>query len=205
MKKNIATIYIFDNTLLFFNEKKDSIREYQLSSNTVEYGLVVNIKRFVTEFQTILKNENMTKSLFGFQLNLIIPPHFKEIHKFIWKEISELCSIKKIRYIKESTLYKKEKNTLTINISEQYLILIYQDKNKKQEYRIISKKLFQNDMNQIMKHISKNYIKNQKVYTLGKTNAEITSLIDKHKPKMNLYYENPKYHLLFRYKKLHKM
>lgn len=195
--KNKNYIYLVDNKIEFYSNMKKEFYEYNLSTKIIKYGKIINRPKFLREFQKFLKKNCIIKKFTKNILLFIIPPNFEETDKEILKKVFEDLPFQEIKLIKEEKTYQLKKNSLWVNMNQDYTFLTYKIKNQKESLVLINNYLNYNFLEQLRIHL-KNNPKLKKIYLLG-TNphiAEISKYLEEYSNKIVLYFEDSSNYIL---------
>lgn len=195
--QNKNYIYLYDNKLQFYSLKYDKFYNFSFSKKVLENGKVINRPKFIREFTLFLKQNHIIKKFQKNILYFIIPPNFHEIDKEILKKIFEDLPFHEIKITKETNHYKVKKNSMWVNLNQNYLFLTSLIKHKKETIVLNNNYLNYNFVNQLTLFLKNN--KNiKKVYLFG-SNLEIpliSSVLEEETNKIILYFEDYQNYIL---------
>lgn len=113
-------ILYLNDFINYFNYKTKKIIKFKPFADTIENGIIIDIKKFIKCFKKILRDNNIKPGLFYDKLIIIIPPNFSNASKYLYKEIFNNLNFKIIIFKNEISLYKIAKNNINININTNY-------------------------------------------------------------------------------------
>jgi|GEM_PF-5253413 len=198
MKKKYIITYFSDNNMILFNSLSGLVKIYDLPEQISKDGLIHDSKQFQKSFREILKEEQLNKLMFGFDMYVITPPNFTSIHKIVFQDLLENFNIKKLIYKTEKSLYLKEKNITFLNINHHYIHITTFDKFKNIRTMTVNYNIFQYNLELLFQTINSNYLNKKKIYIIGNlTKIEsIINIINKLTSKRTIYFANHKTYLI---------
>ena len=117
--QNKYIFYFHDNKLQY--TKKDEIKTYTFSFNSLMYGKIINIGLFIKELKTFIKKEKIG-FLFSPLIKFIYSSPFYNADKELFIMAFNSVGINKLEFISEYSLYPKKKNAIFLNILDTYLV-----------------------------------------------------------------------------------
>ena len=117
--QNRYIFYFHDNKVQFI--KKDEVKTYSFSYNSLMYGKIINIGLFIKELKVFIKKERIG-FLFSPIIKFIYSTPFYNADKELFIMAFNSVGINKIEFISEYSLYPKKKRAIFLNILDTYLI-----------------------------------------------------------------------------------
>ena len=117
--QNRYIFYFHDNKVQFI--KKDEVKTYSFSYNSLMYGKIINIGLFIKELKVFIKKERIG-FLFSPIIKFIYSTPFYNADKELFIMAFNSVGINKIEFINEYSLYPKKKRAIFLNILDTYLI-----------------------------------------------------------------------------------
>lgn len=112
-------LYLNDK-INFYNAKEKILIKHVPLYDTLNNGLIVDIKKFYKSFKKLYKNHNIKSGIFYDKIIIITPPNFNNLYKYVYKEIFSNLNYKIILFKSEINFYKIAKNIVNINMNDNY-------------------------------------------------------------------------------------
>lgn len=195
-------LYMTDDILYLKNRKKQNIIKYKLSKNTIRYGKIHNISKFMKEYNKLLNENHLNNNLFGDTIKIIINPLYNPADIVFLKQIMEKFNYRKIVFENEAKRYKLNMQKAYLNIYDNYMFLSYIDEYKKTKSYFIPADFF-DSIQELLGYI-KRKIKDKDLYLIGKGEMlnEVFNVFEKEYQSKTYIYKN---HELFLLESVHSM
>lgn len=192
MKKNI--LYLTDEYLYLYNKKMDKMIKVAMPKGVVINGYVANINKFITKFESILKEYNLNNGFIGDKIKIIVHPKYTSANITLLKNIFEKFNYRNIIIESEAKYYKLNDKNAWINANNKYLILTYINEFKRVETRFIEGDFF-NDIDSLFQYI-KTQVQEKELFLIGTGSiydSILSSFEEKYKNKTYTFKENEFY------------
>lgn len=195
--QNKNYIYLVDNKIKFYSKNNDKYYEHVLPSKIIKNGKIINRPKFLREFLKFIKEQKIIKKFSKNILYFIIPPNFEEVDKEILKKVFEDLPFQELKMIKEEKIYHLKKNTLWVNMNQDYTFITYIIKHNRESLFLNNNYLDYNFLEQL-KILLSNQSKLKKVYLFGTNPAiiEISKKLETFSNKIVLYFEDHSNYIL---------
>lgn len=174
-------LYLSDK-INFYSAKQQKLIKHVPLYDTLNNGLIVDIKKFYKSFKKLYKNHNIKAGLFYEKIIIITPPNFNNVYKYVYKEIFSNLNYKIILFKSEINFYKVAKNNVNINIGENYFFYSTNINGKLKSYVYN------------IKELNKIELKKEKIYYLyGKNNIEFINRLEQGNYSYYIYQDSDNY------------
>lgn len=178
--------YFHDNKIQFAKDK--IIKEHSFPLDTLQYGKIIHIEKFIKNLKQFLKKEKINSFLKSPSILIIMGSNCHNTDKEIILMSLNSANINKIEFHYETDFYPPKKNVTILNIQESYLLSNF-NINKKKNY-FYPFNIFKNQNQLIKQIISTN--KDQSFILFG-CNKEIPKYVEMFKKETSNevhYYNN---------------
>lgn len=188
--KNELIMYLTDKEIICYQKKEAKYFSWKIDSKIIKFGKVIHRPKFQNELNKFFKKEKILKKFYRNIIYFLTPPTFEEIDKEIMQITLEDFLVSEVRFFKEVNLYQGKKNTIWVNIFDNYAYITFlNEKNKK---TILWQKENEYSIEENIQRIIEKYPKIKKIICIGsiKTIPHISQKIEIMVKKRVLYYED---------------
>ncbi len=188
MSKIRYKLFINDNQMYLLDTKKN--KKYEKVFINLKKDEITDEQKFYFELNQFIRKSKIKIPLFGYKVLFYINDNINDIQKNKFKEFLE-DYFQKVIFLKLSNQLPLNKNTVILNVTENYIDIFGIKKSEKYVLRI-ENVIFNNNPFNTIKHIIQTLIKPKKIILFG-TNNKIPKLTDKINKELNInsyYYED---------------